>query len=83
MDNKIYIFDTTLRDGEQTPGVSLNIKEKIIIAKQLDKLGVDYIEAGFPIASIGDFEAVKAVAEVVQNAEVAGLSRANFADIDR
>ncbi|NCC80726.1 MAG: 2-isopropylmalate synthase [Clostridia bacterium] len=83
MDNKIYIFDTTLRDGEQTPGVSLNIKEKIIIAKQLDKLGVDCIEAGFPIASIGDFEAVKAVAEVVQNAEVAGLSRANFADIDR
>lgn len=83
MDNKIYIFDTTLRDGEQTPGVSLNLKEKIIIAKQLDKLGVDCIEAGFPVASVGDFEAVKAVAEVVQNAEVAGLSRANFADIDR
>lgn len=83
MSNKIYIFDTTLRDGEQTPGVSLNIKEKIIIAKQLDKLGVDCIEAGFPIASIGDFEGVKAVAQVVQNAEVAGLSRANFADIDR
>jgi len=83
LDNKIYIFDTTLRDGEQTPGVSLNIKEKVIIAKQLDKMGVDCIEAGFPIASIGDFEAVKAVAEVVQNAEVAGLSRANIADIDR
>lgn len=83
MENKIYIFDTTLRDGEQTPGVSLNINEKIIIAKQLDKLGVDCIEAGFPIASIGDFEGVKAVAEVVENAEVAGLSRANFDDIDR
>lgn len=83
MDNKIYIFDTTLRDGEQTPGVSLNIREKLIIAKQLDKLGVDCIEAGFPMASPGDFESVKAVAEVVKHAEVAGLSRANKEDIDR
>ncbi len=80
---RIYVFDTTLRDGEQTPGVSLNIKEKVAIARQLDKLGVDCIEAGFPIASIGDFEAVKAVAEVVQNAEVAGFGRSNLPDIDR
>lgn len=83
MDKQIYIFDTTLRDGEQTPGVSLNIKEKLVIARQLDRLGVDCIEAGFPMASPGDFEAVKAVAQVVENAEVAGLSRANKEDIDR
>ena len=81
--DKIYIFDTTLRDGEQTPGVSLNIKEKVAIARQLDRLGVDCIEAGFPIASIGDFEAVKAVAETVQHAEVAGFGRSNLPDIDR
>jgi len=61
MTNHIKIFDTTLRDGEQTPGVNLNVKEKLMIAKKLESLGVDIIEAGFPAASNGDFEAVKAI----------------------
>lgn len=82
MDN-IFIFDTTLRDGEQSPGVTLNVKEKIAIAKQLARLGVDCIEAGFPIASPGDFESVKAIAESVEGPEIAGLCRANEKDIDR
>lgn len=82
MDN-IFIFDTTLRDGEQSPGVTLNVKEKVAIAKQLAKLGVDCIEAGFPIASPGDFESVKAIAESVEGPEIAGLCRANKKDIDR
>ncbi|MGM0501894.1 MAG: 2-isopropylmalate synthase [Bacillota bacterium] len=79
----VKIFDTTLRDGEQTPGVSLNVKEKVEIARQLDRLEVDVIEAGFPITSNGDFEAVKKVAEEVNNPIVAGLARANKKDIDR
>lgn len=83
MDNRVYIFDTTLRDGEQSPGVSLNVQEKIDIAKQLEKLGVDIIEAGFPIASQGDFEGVKAVAQTVKGVTVCGLARASFKDIDR
>lgn len=83
MSNRIYIFDTTLRDGEQSPGVSLNTQEKIEIAQQLCKLGVDIIEAGFPIASPGDFDAVKAVAESVKGVTVAGLARASQKDIDR
>lgn len=83
MTKRIQIFDTTLRDGEQTPGVSLNVKEKVEIAKQLELLGVDVIEAGFPIASNGDFEAVKAIAKTVKNSIVNGLSRANKEDIDR
>ncbi|NMA52406.1 MAG: 2-isopropylmalate synthase, partial [Peptococcaceae bacterium] len=83
MSQKIYVFDTTLRDGEQSPGVSLNINEKLQIAKQLAKLGVDIIEAGFPISSIGDFEAVRAVAQEVKGVTVAGLARANIKDIDR
>ncbi|TEB14580.1 2-isopropylmalate synthase [Pelotomaculum sp. FP] len=83
MSQRVYIFDTTLRDGEQSPGVSLNIGEKIQIARQLARLGVDIIEAGFPISSPGDFEAVRAVAREVKGVTVAGLARANFQDIDR
>ena len=79
----IKIFDTTLRDGEQSPGASMNIDEKVRVAKQLEKLGVDVIEAGFPIASEGDFEAVRRIAKAVTRCEVAGLARANEKDIDR
>ena len=79
----VKIFDTTLRDGEQTPGVSLNVKEKLEIAKQLDRLEVDVIEAGFPVTSKGDFKAVKKIAQEVSNPIVAGLARANKKDIDR
>ena len=80
---KIIIFDTTLRDGEQSPGASMNIEEKIRIAQQLERLNVDVMEAGFPIASDGDFEAVKKVAQTIKASQVAGLSRANNMDIDR
>lgn len=83
MSRRIEIFDTTLRDGEQSPGVSLNAHEKLEIAKQLAKLRVDVIEAGFPIASNGDFNAVKTIAENVKGPVIAGLARANFKDIDR
>lgn len=79
----IKIFDTTLRDGEQAPGNSMNIEEKLRIAKQLQKLNVDVIEAGFPIASEGDFEAVKKVAQNIKGPEIAGLCRSNLKDIDR
>ena len=79
----IKIFDTTLRDGEQSPGASMNVEEKVRVARQLQKLKVDIIEAGFPIASEGDFEAVKKVAQVVKGPEIAGLARANIADVDR
>lgn len=79
----IKIFDTTLRDGEQSPGASMNIEEKLRIATQLEKLNVDVIEAGFPIASDGDFEAVKKVAQTIKGPEIAGLCRANIKDIDR
>lgn len=82
MKNKIYVFDTTLRDGEQTPGVSLNINEKLEIAKQLQVLGVDIIEAGFPFASKGDFEAVKAIAQNIRGPIITGLARTSKADID-
>jgi len=82
MEKRIKIFDTTLRDGEQSPGCSMNISEKIKLAKQLDALGVDVIEAGFAVASPGDFAAVKGIAEVVENATVASLSRALKGDID-
>jgi 2-isopropylmalate synthase len=81
--NRIIIFDTTLRDGEQSPGASLNTKEKVQIAKQLARLGVDVIEAGFPISSPGDFEAVNLIAKTVSGPTIAGLARASFADIDR
>lgn len=80
--DKIVIFDTTLRDGEQSPGFTMNIKEKILFADQLIKLGVDVIEAGFPVASEGDFEAVKTIAGRAGSVQVAGLARANMKDID-
>lgn len=83
MASRIKIFDTTLRDGEQTPGVNLNIQEKLEIAQQLARLKVDIIEAGFPIASPGDFEAVKTVAQKVKGVIVCGLARALEKDIDR
>ena len=82
MDNQIIIFDTTLRDGEQTPGVNLNMSEKIKLAKQIESLGVDVIEVGFPAASPGDFEAVREVAKVV-DCGVAALARCVKSDIDR
>lgn len=82
MSKRIQIFDTTLRDGEQVPGCQLNKEEKIEVAKQLELLGVDIIEAGFPISSPGDFDAVKAIAEVVKEATVCGLTRAKKEDID-
>lgn len=80
--DKIFIFDTTLRDGEQVPGCKLNTKEKIEIALALEDLGVDIIEAGFPISSPGDFEAVSEISRVIRNAQVCGLSRAVQKDIE-
>jgi len=79
----VKIFDTTLRDGEQSPGVSLLPEEKLAIARQLARLKVDVIEAGFPISSNGDFQSVKLIAEKVRDAEIAGLARCNIKDIDR
>jgi len=79
---RIKIFDTTLRDGEQSPGCSMNLAEKLQVATQLEKLGVDVIEAGFAISSPGDFESVKSIAELVKNCTVASLSRALEKDID-
>ncbi|WP_028560402.1 2-isopropylmalate synthase [Paenibacillus pinihumi] len=79
---KIYLFDTTLRDGEQSPGVNLNRQEKVEIALQLERLGIDRIEAGFPAASPGDLEGVAAVAKAVKNASIIGLSRSREQDID-
>lgn len=83
MADKIYIFDTTLRDGEQSPGAALNIPQKLEVAKQLERLGVDIIEAGFPMSSPGDFEAVELIAKQVREPVICGLARANYADIDR
>ncbi|WP_298068090.1 2-isopropylmalate synthase [uncultured Mailhella sp.] len=83
MSDRVIIFDTTLRDGEQSPGATMDLPEKLRIARQLEKLGVDVIEAGFPAASEGDFEAVKAIAQAVENVQVAGLARANLKDVDR
>lgn len=83
MTDKLIIFDTTLRDGEQSPGASMTRDEKVRIAKALERLQVDVIEAGFPAASPGDFEAVKAVAEVIHNSTVCGLARTLDKDIDR
>ncbi len=86
MGDRVIIFDTTLRDGEQSPGISLDVGEKVEIAEQLARLGVDYIEAGFPIASQGDFEGVQAVAKAVGTADgpsICGLSRTALKDIDR
>src|ERR671921_590684 len=81
-DNRVIIFDTTLRDGEQSPGISLNPAEKLEIAHQLARLGVDVIEAGFPIASPGDFEAVRAIAREVHGPVIAGLARAHAIHIE-
>src|SRR5438270_3716714 len=83
MSDQILIFDTTLRDGEQCPGASMNIREKLEVARQLARLGVDIIEAGFPIASDGDFEAVEAIAAAVHGPTIAALSRTGFKDVDR
>jgi 2-isopropylmalate synthase len=82
MSDKVLIFDTSLRDGEQSPGVAFNIHDKIEIAHQLQRLGVDIIEAGFPASSPGDFEAVKAVAAEVRDSRIAGLARAVQRDVD-
>ena len=81
--NKIIIFDTTLRDGEQSPGASMSLEEKLRIAEALDEMGVDVIEAGFPIASNGDFEAVNEIAKLAKKSTVCGLARSGRADIER
>lgn len=83
MSDRIYIFDTTLRDGEQSPGATMNLDEKMQIAQLLEEMQVDIIEAGFPIASNGDFEAVSEISKNIKNSTIAGLSRAKIADIDR
>jgi 2-isopropylmalate synthase len=83
MAERTFIFDTTLRDGEQSPGASMNIEEKLILARQLERLRVDVIEAGFPISSEGDFESVKRIAEEIRTVSIAGLARAAKLDIDR
>src|SRR5438045_2772034 len=80
---RITVFDTTLRDGEQSPGCSMNVQEKLRLAHQFDRLGVDVIEAGFPIASEGDFAAVQAIAAVIRRPIIAGLARACTQDIER
>lgn len=83
MSERVYIFDTTLRDGEQAPGASMNIEEKIIVARQLEKMGVDIIEAGFPISSEGDFDSVKRISEEIRGCRIAGLARTNKDDIEK
>ena len=80
--SRVHIFDTTLRDGEQSPGISLNTQEKVEIAQQLARLGVDVIEAGFPVTSPGDFEAVEAISRTVEGPVICGLARTHKADID-
>src|SRR3954467_3235214 len=80
--NRVRSFDTTLRDGEQSPGIALNKSEKVEIAQQLARLGVDIIEAGFPITSPGDFEAVQAIARQVDGPVICGLARTSRQDID-
>lgn len=81
MQDKVIIFDTTLRDGEQAPGASLSVAEKLEIAQQLALLGVDVIEAGFPVSSPAQFDATKLIAEQVKNSTICGLARAHEADI--
>ena len=81
--DKVIIFDTTLRDGEQAPGATMNLEEKLLIAKTLEKMGVDVIEAGFPAASNGDFEAVNRIAKLIKNSTICGLARAKKSDIER
>ncbi|MGL1887329.1 MAG: 2-isopropylmalate synthase [Reichenbachiella sp.] len=82
MDNRIHIFDTTLRDGEQVPGCRLDTNDKLLIAEELEHLGVDIIEAGFPVSSPGDFESVSEIAKLIKNTTVCGLTRAVQKDID-
>ena len=82
MKNQVQIFDTTLRDGEQVPGCKLDTKSKLILAEKIDLLGVDIIEAGFPISSPGDFKSVVEISKIIKNASVCALSRANEKDID-
>ncbi|MDD5494851.1 MAG: 2-isopropylmalate synthase, partial [Dehalococcoidia bacterium] len=81
--DKVLIFDTTLRDGEQAAGTSLNVQEKLDIARQLEKLGVDIIEAGFPITSQGDFDAVRIISKEIRNSTICALSHANDEAVDR
>src|SRR5688500_19259000 len=81
--DRVVIFDTTLRDGEQSPGATMTHEEKLEVAELLDQMGVDIIEAGFPVASEGDFAAVHEIAKRARNAVICGLSRAAFKDIDR
>ena len=81
--DRVIIFDTTMRDGEQSPGASMNLDEKLRIAELLERMGVDIIEAGFPIASNGDFAAVNEVSKLVTGSTVCGLARASHRDIDR
>src|SRR5690349_21016431 len=81
--DRVVIFDTTLRDGEQCPGATMTFEEKLEVAEMLDDMGVDVIEAGFPISSEGDFQAVQEIARRSKNAVIAGLSRVNPKDIDR
>src|SRR5579871_3078285 len=83
MNNRVWIFDTTLRDGEQSPGCSMNVPEKLRMAAKLVELGVDILEAGFPIASEGDFEAVDAVSREFPWVQVAALARASTVDIEK
>ena len=80
--NQVQIFDTTLRDGEQVPGCKLNTRQKLIIANRLDELGVNVIEAGFPVSSPGDFNSVYEIAKIVKNATVCGLTRSVKKDIE-
>ena len=82
-ESQIRIFDTTLRDGEQSPGCSMNLQEKLTLARQLEKLGVDVIEAGFPIASDGDFESVQAIANEIEGSIICGLARTAEVDVER
>src|ERR1035441_1331846 len=83
MSERVYIFDTTLRDGEQSPGCSMTVPEKVRMARKLVELGADILEAGFPIASEGDFEAVQAVSREFPEARVAGLARCCAMDVER
>ncbi|MEJ2110948.1 MAG: 2-isopropylmalate synthase, partial [Acidobacteriota bacterium] len=83
MRDRVLVFDTTLRDGEQSPGASMTINDKIMLARQLERLKVDVIEAGFPISSDGDFESVRQIANEIRTVSIAGLARANKGDIDR
>src|SRR3954469_14057305 len=81
--DRIIIFDTTLRDGEQSPGMSMNLEEKLLVAEALDGMGVDVIEAGFAMASQGDFEAIQEIARRIKNSVVCSLARAKASDVER